>query len=119
MIQGYLGEFKTRISKRMQGVYEKVHVLTNEEGLVSDIKVQAPLGKSDHGIIILRIHCAYEQRANPSPRYLLNKGNYNQMREDLDIDWESLMEEKDVIQSWDLLKKDFSRDCYKQHTKSH
>ncbi len=79
-------------------------VLTNKEGLVSDIKVQAPIGKSDHGTIIFRIHCGYEQRIKPAPKYLYNKGNYDQVRADLDVDWDSLMNGKDATQCWNVLK---------------
>ncbi len=32
-------------------------LLTNKEGLVSDVVVHAPLGKGDHGIIIFKMHC--------------------------------------------------------------
>jgi len=31
-------------------------VLTNEEGMVSDINIEAPLGKSDHSVILFRVN---------------------------------------------------------------
>ncbi len=79
-------------------------LFTNKEGLISDVRVHAPLGKSDHGIVIFSIHCGYAKQVKSTPRYLYNKGNYDQVRADLDIDWNMLMSGMDVTQCWDLLK---------------
>ena len=83
-------------------------IFTNKEGLISDINVSPPLGKSDHGVIIFKMHCQTTQEKQKKPQYLYNKGNYNQIREDLDIDWESELDGKNVIQWWENFKSKLS-----------
>ena len=79
-------------------------IFTNKEGLVSDVKVHSPLGKSDHGIIMFKIHCECTKESRKTPRYLYNKANYAQIRKDLDIDWEKELNGKDVSTCWEILK---------------
>ncbi len=86
-------------------------VFTNKEGLVSDITVNAPLGKSDHGIILFKIHCTKDSNFKSTPRYLYNKADYNQIRADLNINWEQLMSGKNVLQCWDILKSELANTC--------
>ena len=55
-------------------------VLTNEDMQVSNLKHRAPLGKSDHDVILFDFHC-YLNYSSPKERFLWNKGNYDAMRE--------------------------------------
>ncbi len=84
-------------------------ILTNKEGLVSDIKVNAPLGKSDHGIITFKIHCTKVIQTKASPRYLYNKANYDQIRTELNVNWDHLMNGKDALQCWDIFKSELEK----------
>ncbi len=79
-------------------------VFTNKEGLISDITVSSPLGKSDHGVIIFKMHCQSTQEKQTKTRYLYSKGNYSQIRTNLDINWEHELTGKDVIQCWEIFK---------------
>ncbi len=79
-------------------------IFTNKEGLISDITVSSPLGKSDHGVIIFKMHCQSTREKPTKTRYLYSKGNYNQIRTNLDINWEHELTGKDVIQCWEIFK---------------
>ncbi len=50
------------------------------------------------------MHCGCTRVKNTTPKFLYNKANYNQIREELDIDWDGELEGKDVLNSWELLK---------------
>ena len=50
------------------------------------------------------MHCGYTEDKKTSQRYLYNKGNYDQIRADLNIDWKGELEGKDVLQCWKILK---------------
>ena len=55
-------------------------VLTNEVMQVSNLKHRAPLGKSDHDVILFDFHC-YMNYAVPKEKFLWKKGNFEAMRE--------------------------------------
>ena len=57
-------------------------ILTNEEGMVSDLQVQAPLGASDHALITFKFHC-YVDEAKSKTVYKYDKGDYAAMISDL------------------------------------
>ena len=90
-------------------------VLTNEETQVSNLRHQAPLGKSDHDTIIFDYHC-YLDFTKPKEKILYNKGDFEAMRQQLDADgWREdfmaaasrLINTEDssrVEQCWSLLK---------------
>ena len=68
---------------------------------IHSIDVKAALGKSDHAVIELRLMISSDTEDERS--YLnYDKGNYSDMRNALDIDWQDLLTGKDVHQQWDL-----------------
>ena len=90
-------------------------VLTNEDTQVSNLKHRAPLGKSDHDVILFDFHC-YLNYSSPKERFLWNKGNYDAMRENVTEEgWKDKFitassqlintnSSSRVEQCWDLLK---------------
>ena len=77
-------------------------VLTVNE-IVDNIEFLAPLGKSDHAV--LNITCSLQGReSESSDRLNYNKGDYDKIRENLDIDWDELFKSAtgDVEIMWEL-----------------
>ncbi len=64
-------------------------ILTNEEGMVSDLEIWSPIGKSDHACLSFWFNCYLINTEKKFTRYMYDKANYEAMRRDLDIDWES------------------------------
>ena len=63
-------------------------IFSNEENMVSNLDILAPLGKSDHAIIKFTINCEmnYQQ---PQIKKLFNKGNYDGIKNKINsINWE-------------------------------
>ena len=79
-------------------------LLTNEEGMIKNLKYMHGLGSSDH--IILRFSLAYqtERRGPPPVSHNFNKGDYELLRLTLgEVDW-SMMHDSDVPQAYSLFK---------------
>ncbi len=79
-------------------------LFTNKDGLISDVEILPPLGKSDHGIIVFNLHCAYNESSIPKTKVLFNKGDYVGLRKELDVDWESILSQKSTEESWHIIK---------------
>ncbi len=65
-------------------------VLTNEEQMLTDLCYEAPLGRSDHCVLRFTLVCYSEPLESGNGRkFLYHKGDYDEMRSALDIDWEA------------------------------
>jgi len=67
-------------------------VFTNEEGMLSDLEIMAPLGKSDHSVLTFNLHCYVEFESFCEPRRNYNEGDYEGLRNELAIDWDTLLD---------------------------
>ncbi|XP_050705629.1 uncharacterized protein LOC126990996 [Eriocheir sinensis] len=70
-------------------------ILTNEQNMVSDIEYHAPLGASDHKLLVFKYHC-YCDRTNNKVKlyYKYNNGDYDGMRASLaGSEWLLIFEE--------------------------
>ena len=65
-------------------------VITNEP-FVENIDYLAPLGKSDHSVLIVTCDLQGHRNVVSSSKLNLSKGNYEDLRTFLDIDWDSVI----------------------------
>ena len=72
--------------------------MSNEEGMVSDVLIQNPIGKSDHSTISFTFHGHSENNRTTLKRDY-NKADYESMKAVLDINWEELLENKCVYRN--------------------
>jgi hypothetical protein len=62
--------------------------------MVENIKVLAPVGKSDHAVIAFDIKAKPQAKSPAQPMRNYYKGNYQAMRQDLqNIDWEEMFKD--------------------------
>ena len=74
-------------------------VITNEEGMVDNVALRAPVGKSHHTCISFDFMCYTERPAKITPKFQYHKGNYTAMREDAaKLDWNQ--EGTDLDEIW-------------------
>ena len=79
-------------------------VLTNEEGMVSDLRHLAPLGSSDHVVIRFGYKCYTSKKELSTPKRSFGKGDYDRLRALLaDADW-PLMHDMNVHDAYSFLK---------------
>ena len=67
-------------------------VFSSEQNSVTRITHQSCLGKSDHEAITCEILTEPMTASNTKTSYAYDRGNYDQMRNILNIDWESRLE---------------------------
>ena len=70
-------------------------VMTNEEGMITDISDGDPIGMSDHVTLSWTLNCYAQVAASKVRKYMYNNGDYIGMRADLATeDWYCLLEYK-------------------------
>ena len=80
-------------------------LFTNEEGMISDIEYMSPLGKSDHSILMFQFNCYLFRIQTNRTRYRYDKGDYESLNKDLDLDWNHLLRAaKDTDEIWTIVK---------------
>ncbi|XP_055521745.1 uncharacterized protein LOC129715880 [Leucoraja erinacea] len=80
-------------------------VLSNEEGLVSNLVVRAPLGKSDHNMVEFFIRMESDIVNSETMVQNLKKGNFEGMRRELaKIDWQLILKGLTVDMQWKTFK---------------
>ena len=90
------------------------YLKNSKEGLVYHFEILPPLGKSDHGVIMFTVQCSYQRTLRKSYKMLFNRGNYEAIRRELDINWDDLFKDQSVHQCWDIFK-DKVADACKTH----
>jgi len=82
-------------------------VLTNEENMVDtdSLIIDSPLGKGDHAVIHFDYLCSCNTSIDDTEKFQFFKGKYNLMSDELsDIDWDTLFENKNVEEMWNIFK---------------
>ena len=97
----YLYQHITKPTRTRQGQEPSILdlVLSNEEGMIQDIEYPSPLGKSHHLVISFNLICYIQQIKRVKEIYCYEKGNYTNMREELEqINWNKELgnREKDI-----------------------
>ena len=89
-------------------------VFTNEDGMVSDLEISSPLGKSDHSCITFWFNCYLETKSKSYEKFLYDKGNYGVIKEELNIEWEvELDKRKTVNEKWKFISNKISNSTEK------
>jgi len=82
------------------------HVYTKDKSHISNIDYQAPLGKSDHVVIVFEL-ALNANKPNPeqhTPKFNWNRGDYDAIRDSLgSIDWDITLEGLNTEDTWDTL----------------
>jgi len=79
-------------------------ILTNEEGMVTDVTHNAPLGHSDHQSLVFNFRAYTEKGKKQAKKFKYDKGNYDCMRlEVAEYNWKEL-EGLSVEEHWKIFK---------------
>ena len=83
-------------------------VMTDDEHNIEKLSIGAPLGRSDHAVITFDLICEPEE-APPKiiPQY--DKGDYKAMKDMLDIDWPTILDEHrgDANSQWTVFEQKY------------
>ena len=77
-------------------------IFTNEEGMISKIAHNAPLGKSHHSALTFSLEC-YKQKTKFIPSYIYKKANFNEMRTTLKTtNWVEKLDASTCEEAWKI-----------------
>ena len=80
-------------------------VFTNEDNMINHIDYLPGLGKSDHVCIRFHLSCYSTFKPNQTPRYNVNRADFDTIREALyTIEWLDIMEPMDTQEAWKFFK---------------
>jgi len=87
-------------------------VFTEEEQDIQQLMIEAPLGLSDHSVLMFKMSCMKEVEVSSITKYVYDKGDYASLRRELeDIDWKGLFENSmhlDVEKQWQFFKSKYN-----------
>ena len=72
-------------------------LLVNDKNNVVNVEYLDPLGSSDHIVIMFEYRCYFEYEKQNFERLNYYKGDYDSMRKELDIDWDSEPKDNDTV----------------------
>lgn len=79
-------------------------LFSNEEGMVTDVNVAPPLGKSDHSVINFKFNGYHANSNCDKTRYKYDKADYVNMKKYLNIDWDMLLTDLSVEDQWTIFE---------------
>ena len=80
-------------------------ILSSQKEFVDNVKIQEPLGSSDHNQVHFNIKIKLDKTKVSRCKRNFRKGNYKEMRTILEhIDWNDKMKNKTGAESWNILK---------------
>ena len=84
-------------------------ILSNEEGMISELQYLPGLWKSDHVCLMfnLTLYATAAPASTPRPNY--NRGNYQTICRGLNqVAWDSLLANKPLSEAWDVLERELT-----------
>ena len=73
------------------------------EDMIEDIQVNSPLGKSDHSVIEYTYNCYIDRKSNRESKFIYDRGNYDEMRKEMNKDWEAILSTMNVEEQWKII----------------
>ena len=77
-------------------------IFTNEESIVEQVTERAPLGKSDHVVINIKLRCYIEVADIVSTRHQYEKVDFDKMNKSLTCDWDTLFRNRSTEERWHI-----------------
>ncbi len=75
-------------------------VFTNEESMIEEVQEHAPLGKSDHITLKLKVRCYADIEEIIKIRQLYEKADFTAMGQFMSCDWDDLLGDKNTEEKW-------------------
>ena len=79
-------------------------VISDDPGRVDEIEYQSPLGKSDHAVLLFHYIIKYSRDNNQKISYQYNRGDYKSINQQLNLNWDEMLQDKDVEKQWQIIK---------------
>ena len=77
-------------------------VITNEESMIEKINEEAPLGKSDHALIKVKLRCYPDALTTTQTRNLCEKADYESMKRVMKCNWATMFDKLNTKEKWKI-----------------
>ena len=78
--------------------------------MISNLEYHAPLGRSDHAVITMKLNCYVEREVEMVTRKKYHLADYSAMRENFGkVDWDELLTDKTLDEMVEILQKVYDR----------
>ena len=84
-------------------------LFSTHESNITDLSLEAPLGRSDHVTITCNINTDLKAIPTKKIAYNFNKADYSKMKTMLDKDWEDILRDKSVQESSDIIEEAYNK----------
>ena len=84
-------------------------ILTNEEEMIDNLHVKDPHGHSDHCVMEFQFKCYFEQCNISEDRWNYFKGNYEEMKKKLDLDWDKILTDSNPNKLFNIFVENFNK----------
>jgi len=68
----------------------------NDSNYIQNIEYLDPVGRSDHCVLSFTLKCYLNYENTKSEKFNYFKGDYDKLRQELDIDWNETLSDKDA-----------------------
>ena len=75
-------------------------ILSSHEGMVMDVAMEGRLGSSDHEIMVCSVEVNMKRGIGGARKRDWRKADFERMRLELDVDWETLLGDKSTDEMW-------------------
>ncbi len=80
-------------------------IISNEDGMITEVQYDSPLGKSDHCVLKFEFHCYTEIKERTKHVRYYNKANYEEISRKINnMNWEDLLNTEDIDEMWGRFK---------------
>ena len=80
-------------------------ILSDKEGLISDVKMMGRVGRSDHELIAFQIKVEKKNNGKAPPRRNFRRAKYEEMKKELKkVDWMRNLSGKEVNEIWEVIQ---------------
>ena len=81
-------------------------VITKNDDVIEDLKIEAPLGKSDHAVIQGNLACQFKQKVVKKTRYVYDEADFKKLKDMLPKNWETELTNKGLStnEMWCIFK---------------
>ena len=107
VLDNYLFQHQREATRVRPGQTPSVldYILTNEEGMVSDVSTRAGLGKSDHSVLNFTFNCTAQLECSTVRRFKYYAGDYEKLKSFMgETTWMEGMENANVNQAWEMFR---------------
>ena len=79
-------------------------IIVNDSNYIQNIEHLDPVGRSDHCVLSFTLKCYLNYENTKTEKFNYFKGDYDKLRQELDIDWNEILNDKNTTDMIDIFE---------------